>query len=209
MNDKSPEGTRLRTLDADPAKAFFVEMLTRDLSLEDAILDLLDNCVDGALRAKQRRGQKKENNFSGFHAEITLQRKRFAILDNCGGIPEDKLSYAFMHGRPDGPRDGGLPTVGIYGIGMKRAIYKIGKQARVATKSDKLRCEVPFTREWMRSNNWQLPVTWTNEKFKEDGTLVEVTELRGRLKSHFARRASINLEAAMRISASLFSGRYS
>ena len=33
--------------------------------------------------------------------------------------------------------------------------------------------------------------------------------LRGRLKSHLARRLSINLEAAMRIRASLFSGRYS
>ena len=35
---------------ASPAKRFFVEMLTRDIELADAILDLLDNCVDGALR---------------------------------------------------------------------------------------------------------------------------------------------------------------
>lgn len=186
MKEKIPEGTQLRVLDADPAKAFFVEMLTRDLSLEDAILDLLDNCVDGALRARQRRGQKDDDHFAGFRAEITIQRKRFAILDNCGGIPESKLSYAFKHGNPDGSRDGGLPTVGIYGIGMKRAIYKIGKEARVATKSDKLRCEVPFTRDWMRSNKWQLPIRWTNEKFKEDGTLVEVTELRDEVQQSFS-----------------------
>ena len=36
---------------ASPAKRFFVEMLTRDIELADAILDLLDNCVDGALRS--------------------------------------------------------------------------------------------------------------------------------------------------------------
>jgi hypothetical protein len=35
---------------ASPTKQFFVSMLTRDISLADAILDLLDNCLDGAMR---------------------------------------------------------------------------------------------------------------------------------------------------------------
>ncbi|EMG7739050.1 TPA: ATPase, partial [Escherichia coli] len=38
------------TADFSPSKRFFVSMLTRDIDLNDAILDLLDNCVDGALR---------------------------------------------------------------------------------------------------------------------------------------------------------------
>ena len=38
-------------IDASPVKRFFVEMLTRDIQIEDAILDLLDNCVDGILRS--------------------------------------------------------------------------------------------------------------------------------------------------------------
>lgn len=33
---------------AFPTKAFFVRMITRDISLEDCILDLIDNSVDGA-----------------------------------------------------------------------------------------------------------------------------------------------------------------
>lgn len=33
-----------------PTRQFFVSMLTRDISLDDAILDLLDNCLDGAMR---------------------------------------------------------------------------------------------------------------------------------------------------------------
>ena len=40
------------TVEAPPVKSFFVEMLTRDVELVDAILDLLDNCVDGILRQK-------------------------------------------------------------------------------------------------------------------------------------------------------------
>ena len=39
------------SIDVAPAKSFFVHMLTRDIALSDAILDLLDNCVDGILRA--------------------------------------------------------------------------------------------------------------------------------------------------------------
>ena len=37
-------------VDASPVKSFFVQMLTRDIELSDAILDLLDNCIDGILR---------------------------------------------------------------------------------------------------------------------------------------------------------------
>jgi hypothetical protein len=33
-----------------PTKRFFVSMLTRDIALDDAILDLLDNCLDGVTR---------------------------------------------------------------------------------------------------------------------------------------------------------------
>lgn len=40
---------------ATPTKQFFVSMLTRDISLDDAILDLLDNCLDGAMRVARRR----------------------------------------------------------------------------------------------------------------------------------------------------------
>jgi len=36
--------------EVSPTKQFFVSMLTRDINLADAILDLLDNCLDGALR---------------------------------------------------------------------------------------------------------------------------------------------------------------
>lgn len=39
---------------ASPTKQFFVSMLTRDISLDDAILDLIDNCLDGAMRYRTR-----------------------------------------------------------------------------------------------------------------------------------------------------------
>ncbi len=37
-----------RKAKASPTKAFFVRMITRDIALEDCVLDLLDNSVDSA-----------------------------------------------------------------------------------------------------------------------------------------------------------------
>lgn len=110
-----------------PTKDFFINMLTRDIDLNDAILDLLDNCLDGAIRSiKSDTTQDVEKKYSGFHADITINNKFFKIQDNCGGISRDIAeNYAFRMGR-DGKRDN-LPTIGIYGIGMKRAIFKIEK----------------------------------------------------------------------------------
>ena len=44
-------------INAGPTKRFFVEMLTRDIELADAILDLLDNCVDGIVRDLIRKNE--------------------------------------------------------------------------------------------------------------------------------------------------------
>ena len=38
--------------DASPTKGFFLEMFVRDLSLEDCILDLVDNSVDSLIKSR-------------------------------------------------------------------------------------------------------------------------------------------------------------
>ena len=70
------------TVDASPTKEFFVEMLTRDVRLSMAILDLIDNCIDGALRIRGMQA------FDGLTVNITFDEEQFIIHDNCGGIPE-------------------------------------------------------------------------------------------------------------------------
>ena len=115
------------TVDSSPTKEFFVEMLTRDIDLTDAILDLLDNCLDGVLRKRGSMDIKRDDfDYSGFEANITIEKDCFIIQDNCGGISKSiAINSAFRMGR-DSTKvlDENLPTVGIYGIGMKRAIFK-------------------------------------------------------------------------------------
>src|SRR5712692_3843818 len=91
------KGFTYEPIDASPVKDFFVSMLTRDLSLTDAILDLLDNCVDGIHRSHQVHSDKQP--YKGKKAEIKVDSSSFMIHDNCGGIPWSLHDYAFKMGR--------------------------------------------------------------------------------------------------------------
>lgn len=111
---------------ASPTKEFFVKMLTRDIELEDAILDLLDNCLDGIIRTGAK-GVDSTRPYKGFEATLEISPDHFSIEDNCGGIPfEVARKYAFTMGKPPNVQDSLQGTIGMYGIGMKRAIFKLG-----------------------------------------------------------------------------------
>jgi HSP90 family molecular chaperone len=109
-------------------------MLIKDISLKDAIGDLVDNSVD-AIKAKS----KNQNDFSGYTIEITADNKIFSIKDNGSGIEEDiARKYAFKLGKP---KDHKLlkHSIGRFGIGMKRAFFKIGNEIFVESIAPKSR----------------------------------------------------------------------
>ncbi|ENC6731361.1 ATP-binding protein, partial [Vibrio navarrensis] len=147
-----------KTIKAFPAKRFFVEMLTRDIELLDAVLDLIDNSLDGAMREYKRIGLMKEKKYEGYGVDITFDENHFCIKDNCGGIPRQvALDSAFRMGRPSNDIDPELPTVGVYGIGMKRSIFKLGKCCEVISSTQETCLIVNITPEWMSDEDWDLP----------------------------------------------------
>ncbi len=179
------DNLKYTTVDATPVKSFFVDMLTRDIELDDAILDLLDNCVDGILRL---RGESiGETPYEGFEAEIRFDKDSFLISDNCGGIPWSFHDYAFRMGKDSQERDNDLPTVGVYGIGMKRAIFKIGRQCLISTQHDQDQYEVEISPEWIADQaNWSIPVHAAARRDRsEDGTTIVVDKLNENIAKHF------------------------
>lgn len=163
---------------AYPAKRFFVEMLTRDIDLEAAILDLLDNCVDGCLRAGPMAPTVEGKPYAGYFANITINQDGFKIEDNCGGIePTLAEEYAFRFGRKDAERDKNIATVGVYGIGMKRAIFKLGTHCLIKSSHPSGGFSVEINKEWMDSDDeWSLPMVETKPD-KPYGTSIHVTAL--------------------------------
>ncbi len=179
-------------IDASPTKSFFVEMLTRDITLEDAILDLLDNCLDGLLRTLDPMRLKNKTPYKGFRADITIDKDTFAISDNCGGIPWSLHDYAFRMGRPKKRISEGLPTVGAYGIGMKRAIFKIGRASLIQTKHKEQAYEIEISTEWIeQSEGWDLEAVPGNQSRAEDGTTLIVGTLHKAVSKEFEKVAFI------------------
>jgi hypothetical protein len=179
---------------ASPTKDFFVRMLTRDIDLQDAILDLLDNCVDGIVRSGDTKPAPARP-YEGFTASIVLSPNHFAIDDNCGGIPiELAKKYAFAMGRPAEAEAVRQPaTVGMYGIGMKRAIFKLGTEALVESRHD-TGFVVKITNEWMKDDKWSdLPMyELPGGRLIEKGTRIEVNELNDEVRSAFSDKTWID-----------------
>ncbi|WP_161539653.1 ATP-binding protein [Paramagnetospirillum kuznetsovii] len=169
-----------------PTKRFFVRMITRDISIEDCILDLLDNALDGASKEVARRhgSLDRENAYDGFWARIKIKDNSFCIEDNCGGIPlAEAKNYAFYFGKPDPDVNGGVPaiqtaehSIGLYGIGMKRAIFRIGKMAKVVSSTSAGAFEVDIdVSKWEKSGEWAFDLTEC--KAKTPGTTITLSPL--------------------------------
>jgi hypothetical protein len=181
-----------QTIFGGPTKRFFVSMLTRDIELSDALLDLIDNSIDGATR--QLKGKvKKADAYHGFEARLTLSAKSFDIADNCGGIPKDAIKDAFLLGRPKVGKDKGIPTIGVYGIGMKRAIFKIGEEAEVESYADDGAFSVAYTSDWLdpESQDWELPIQQLKNRSKK-GVVIIVPTLKKDIAKLFGNDAFLN-----------------
>jgi len=125
MNNEEVKDKSL--INAYPTKDLFISILIRDVTLRDAIGDLLDNSVDGALRLRG------DASYEGLcvHIELNAEEGFFRISDNCGGIPVSVArDYVFCFGRPEGAEETGH-SIGVFGIGMKRALFRIGNNFKV------------------------------------------------------------------------------
>jgi hypothetical protein len=114
------------------------------------------------------------------------------IEDNCGGIPWSEHERAFRMGRPaastlSDTANKNFNGVGVYGIGMKRAIFKMGSEAYIHTKHKKDSYEVTVDSDWMQSEeDWDLGVKSSKWKNNEDGTSITVNDLHDDIKSIFS-----------------------
>lgn len=174
---------------ADPARRFFVAMLVKDIELVPAILDLVDNSVDGAKRVRpavDAEGREGEvpGRFDGLFVKVTVDGEHFEIDDNCGGMSlVAARSYAFRFGRPENV-DGPLGEVGQFGVGMKRALFKLGSAFEVTSMSqhDSFTLPVDVPR-WMadRSPEWSFELSDYEEgldlPLEETGTTIIVRPL--------------------------------
>jgi hypothetical protein len=174
----NPSPNALATVNASPTKRFFIAVLIKDIQLIDAIVELVDNSVDGA------RAAASSENLTGRFVEIDFDRSSFSIRDNASGISIDQAeNYAFRFGRADNAPS--IPgSVGEFGVGMKRALFKLGKRFKVesSTSTDKFSVEVDVEKwqaEEAEPGDWTFPMTSKarNDAPSVTGTHISVTAL--------------------------------
>lgn len=185
--------------DANPTKSFFVRMLTRDISLDDCILDLVDNSIDGAWEQSGDRPRlERSTRLQQYWVAVEIQKDHFVIEDNCGGITLDEAEhYAFTFGRRDLAAATEHFSVGVYGIGMKRAIFKIGNVTRIlstySANDDIESFAVPINvEEWLADDStaWDFPIE-AAEPLGETGVRIESDYLSPEAASRFSNPAYV------------------
>lgn len=176
--------TKEDRIDAMPTKELFIDMLVRDVPLIRAIIDLIDNSVDGAIRSGKSR-------FDDFWILIEMNKDHLIITDNCGGIDVDTAkNHAFRFGRPK--ETGPTPkSIGQFGVGMKRTIFKVGKCFYIdsMTKNSHFTIEVDVD-EWKKNDDWKFDfekVEENLENIQEDrvGTKIIIKNLHKNVAADF------------------------
>ncbi|GHL58482.1 hypothetical protein ECZU31_17570 [Escherichia coli] len=78
-------------------------------------------------------------------------------------------------GRPAEREADDLPTIGVYGIGMKRAIFKMGTSAQILSKTENEQFSVTISPEWMADDeNWSLELERNNVDLNETGVSIQI-----------------------------------
>ena len=181
----------------------------------DCILDLLDNSIDAARSHSLSKEDSQDNvqgtqeesptdepedeaelgnveepdvrGYEGYFVRITFNKSKFEINDNCGGITiHNAQNYAFHFGRQkDTPSDRGQ-LIGLYGIGMKRAVFKMGEsiQIKSSTSEDAFTVEIDV-KEWLKKpNDWDFILT-PELPLEEAGSTITVSGLREGVSEEF------------------------
>jgi len=183
----------IQNANAYPRKHFFFEMFTRDISLEDCILDLIDNSIDGLIRSRSIEigGSLLNLQSNGTHngsrslpkISVSYSPRRFEIIDTCGGISRDlAVKDVFNFGHAPGEVGGSL---GVYGIGLKRAIFKLGSDFEMISKTEHEGFSVNLdVQKWSEKDDkledWRIPLRPTNGAGSRSaaGTTIRITKLR-------------------------------
>jgi hypothetical protein len=179
---------------ADPSKSFFIDMLTRDISLDECILDLADNSIHSLIRRanldvmKILLGKSLSRRNTTYELTITFTAKDFRIEDTCGGISiDDARNEVFLFGTSR--KETKYTGLGVYGIGMKRAFFKLGRNIAVESRTDREEFKVDIdVEQWQKEPKWEFEFTYarrTPKSRKIAGTVITVTHLNPSVGKYF------------------------
>lgn len=134
---------------------YLINGLTTDVSAIECIYDLIDNSIDAARSEIISNNKAYEKDllglpasYKGFEIKLNVSLSLVSISDNCSGLEESDLQEkVFTIGKKSKHPFG----IGHYGVGLNRAIFKLGKSVNLDSDNGKEAFGLKFTEDDVRA----------------------------------------------------------
>ena len=154
-------------INAAPHKRSILSIVA-DYDLTKSICELVDNAIDIWTKTSKKKPLLVDIDFDQLQKTIT-------ITDNAGGVDERHLEYLVSLGATGNLQDD--PTIGIFGVGTKRAVIALSEDVRIVTRSGKKDTFlIEFDHNWLNDDDWHLPY-FKVDGIKEGTTIIELRKL--------------------------------
>lgn len=157
-------------INATPSKRIYRSIIA-DYGLETAIAELVDNAYDAWI-LDPRRGATPEVSI-----DIDIEQQSIKLQDNSGGVRQSELKKLISPGASS--LSGNDETIGIFGVGCKRAAVALAQNIRITTRfRGEGTYRVEYDDEWLASEDWDLPYKQLSEAGPKGSTTIQLSQLR-------------------------------
>lgn len=176
--------------DASPEKQLFISLITRDIPLVSAFLDLIDNSINSAVEPFSKQLLTAEDYLRvlldetiapSVDIKLKINSDRVEIVDTATGISaQTAKDHVFKFGRALNEKHD-ADRLSVYGIGLKRAMFKLGNKITISSDHVDGGFDLVLdVREWAKDSQtpWQFTIT-SRDPAKEGttGTKILIEEL--------------------------------
>ncbi len=160
--------TEIAPLDGTPDKKLFWSIMN-DYDFKTAITELVDNCFDIWIREGRL-------NDLAIYVDVDIDRQLVRIKDNAAGVNHAELHNLITPG--GSANDPYSETIGVFGVGSKRAAIAIAEYITIQTRYREERSyQIDISPEWLESPTWEL-AAYQVPDLAASSTFIEFSHLR-------------------------------
>lgn len=177
--------TEVGILNATPSKRLFLSIIA-DYDLNKSICELVDNALD----VWSRNGRMQDIKID---IQLNERQQSISVEDNAGGLAESELKYIIGPGQSGNSATD--ETIGIFGVGTKRAVVALAQEIKIKTRHKKhATFEIDIDDTWLENDDWEIPV-YENDNIHAGTTIIELQRLRVHISEESITHLSHHLAA--------------
>lgn len=162
----------IQNIDSLPSKRLYLSIIA-DYDTKLALSELIDNAIDNWIYNQKNRSLRVTLNFD-------YDRQLIEITDNSGGVKQDDIKLMVSPGHT---RNEGIdPSIGIFGVGSKRAVVALAQEVKIYTRYKKEKTIlIEIDDDWIKDESWDIPAYFV-DNISPGTTKIELIKLRTAIK---------------------------